>query len=281
MKWGVRWIEDFLIRRVDLLITVGEKLRGHFTARGACRSVVVGNWKRLEEFSRSEDQNLQIRHGLGIPDSAMVVVCITQLLKDRKIEELLQALDACPDVYLIIGGRGTLEELVRERAAKNPRVQFVGFVSGADIANCTCAGDVVYYGFDPQNPNAQFSAPNKLFEALAAGRPLITGNFGEIAEVVRNASCGIVLPEYSVESIRNALTAMRDSCLRDAMARNARRFGKVAMNWKKGEEILYTEYSALLPNGLSAPTPCESTSVSFVGEPLTTVETSLEMELRR
>ena len=89
---------------------------------------MVGNWKRLDEFSRSEEQNLAIRRELGIPDNAMVVVCITQLLKDRKIEELLQALDECPDVYLIIGGRGILEELVRQAAIETPRIFYVGFV---------------------------------------------------------------------------------------------------------------------------------------------------------
>jgi len=53
----------------------------------------------------------------------------------------------------------------------------------------------VYYGFDPNNPNARFSAPNKLFEALAAGKPLVTGDFGEIGEVVRESECGVILPK--------------------------------------------------------------------------------------
>ena len=43
-------LENFFIRRIDLLITVGEKLRRHFAERGARHSVVVGNWKRLERF---------------------------------------------------------------------------------------------------------------------------------------------------------------------------------------------------------------------------------------
>src|ERR1039457_3608039 len=55
------WLEAFLIRRVTLLITVGEKLRQHFVERGARHSVVVGNWKRLEEDSRSDEQNQEFR----------------------------------------------------------------------------------------------------------------------------------------------------------------------------------------------------------------------------
>lgn len=240
-------LENFLIRRVELLITVGEKLRRHFAERGAKRSVVVGNWKRLHDFSRTEAQNLELRRRLGIPNDALVVVCITQLLNDRKLEELLAAVDQCQNVYAIIGGKGALEGVVLDAAAKNPRVLYVGFVSAEKIADYTCAGDIVYYGFDPQNPNARYSAPNKLYEAVAAGRPLITGDFGEIADVVHEARCGIVLPQYSAESVRDALSQLQNRDLRTLLANNAARYGRTAMNWTKGEEILYREYAALLP----------------------------------
>lgn len=239
-------LENFLIRRVDLLITVGEKIRRFFEGRGAKRAVVVGNWKRLEEYTRSEAQIAAIRQRLSIPPSALTIVCITHLLKDRKLEEFLDAVDECPDVYALIGGNGVMEDFVREKAAKNPRIVYVGFVRGKDIPEYTCAGDVVYYGCDPGNPNTRFSAPNKLYEALAAGRPLITGDFGEIADTVRRASCGIVLPEYSTAEIRKAIEAMRSVSAREAMAANAGRFGREAMNWQKGEEILYQEYARLI-----------------------------------
>jgi glycosyltransferase involved in cell wall biosynthesis len=164
----------------------------------------------------------------------------------------LAAAEQSPNVYVVIAGAGALERRVAEAAAANPRVIFPGFVRGAVIADYTCAADVIYYGFDPDNPNARFSAPNKLFEALAAGRPLITGDFGEIAEVVRRAECGIVLPEYSVAEIKKAFHILGDFDVRSRMARNAAETGRGSLNWEKAEEILYREYSALLP-GLREP----------------------------
>jgi glycosyltransferase involved in cell wall biosynthesis len=253
VRRGLTLIENFFIRRIDLLITVGEKLRLHFAERGTRHSVVVGNWKQLDEYSRTNQQNAEVRRHLGIPDGALVIVCITQLLRDRKLEELLAAVEACSDVYVIVGGKGVLEGLVTEAAAANPRILYVGFVSGKQIADYTCAADIVYYGFDPKNPNARFSAPNKLYEALVAGRPLITGDFGEIGDVVCQASCGIVLPEYSIDEIRKAIIILKDPDLRSAMASRAKALGRVAMNWSKGEEILHQEYSALLRAGLRWP----------------------------
>lgn len=248
LRRGLLSLETFMMRRTDLLITVGEKLRTHFAERGARRSVVVGNWKRLDDYSRSVQQNTEVRARLGIPESAMVIVCITQLLKDRKIEELLQAVEATSEAYLIIGGKGVLESTVKAWAAGNERILYIGFVPASQIPVYTCAADVVYYGFDPENPNARYSAPNKLFEALAAGRPLITGDFGEIADVVRHGACGIVLLEYSVAEIQNALIKLREQpAFRWLLAANAQRIGASAMNWHRGEEILREEYARLLP----------------------------------
>jgi glycosyltransferase involved in cell wall biosynthesis len=251
---GLTRLENFLIRRTDLLITVGEKLRRHFEVRGARHSVVVGNWKRLEEYTRTPQQNLAVRQELRIPDWAMLVVCITQFLRDRKIEELLDAVDESPDVYLIIGGKGALAGMIEERAKQNPRIIYPGFVAGKEIPAYTCAADVVYYGFDPANPNARFSAPNKLFEALAAGRPLITGDFGEIADVVREARCGIVLPRYSASEVAQAFAVLQSPETRKAMAARARDFGRSVMNWEKGEQVLYNEYAALAPGGKASQT---------------------------
>ena len=66
----LRWLfllEDWLIRRIDLLVTVGEKLRRHFERRGARHSAVVGNWKRIEEYTLPAEVRLERRARLGIP----------------------------------------------------------------------------------------------------------------------------------------------------------------------------------------------------------------------
>jgi glycosyltransferase involved in cell wall biosynthesis len=256
--------EGVLMRRSALVITVGEKLRRYLESRGARHSVVVGNWKRVGDFVRTPAQNQELRRRLGVPDGALFVVCVTQLRPDRKLEELLGAAAVCPDAYVLIAGSGGLEARVREAAAANPRIIYTGFVSGRTIADYTCAADAIYYGFDPDNPNARFSAPNKLYEALAAGRPLITGDFGEIADVVREAGCGIVLPEYSIDEVRRALMTLSDTGLRATMAANAARAGRTSFNWETGEEVLYREYSALMP-GLHKPARAMSAELAAAG----------------
>jgi len=258
---GLMALESFLMRRTALVVTVGEKLRRDLESRGARHSLVIGNWKRLSEFTRTAEENARMRQALGVPPDALLAVCVTHLRTDRQVEELLDAVDRTPRVYALIGGDGVLAARVAEAAARNPRILYKGFVSGRTIADYTCAADVIYYGFDAANPNARYSAPNKLYEALAAGRPLITGNFGEIADVVRTAACGIVLERYSAETISAALSTLQDAQVRQQMAANALRAGRNSMNWEKGEMVLRDAYAQLTSGSARRPAAVmESTS---------------------
>ena len=114
VRAGLVHLENFLIRRIDLLITVGEKLRRHFAEQ---RRAPFGGGGQLEAarriFRGPSSRTWRCAGGSAFRTARWLVVCITQLLKDRKIEELLAAVEDCPDVYVIVGGKGVLEDLVR------------------------------------------------------------------------------------------------------------------------------------------------------------------------
>ena len=132
---GLVHLENFLIRRIDLLITVGEKLRRHFAERGARHSVVVGNWKRLGDFSRTEEQNLEVRRRLGIPAGAMWSCASRSCSRIERSKNCWQAIEPVPECIRDHRRQRSPRGLVVQAAAANPRILYVGFVSGKQIAD--------------------------------------------------------------------------------------------------------------------------------------------------
>lgn len=223
MKKIIVLVENFILPRVDQLITVGEILEHHFQSRGARKTVVVGNWKRAADFQFDAETLELERKKLGIPSDAFVVSFIANLGYERQIVPLVEAVKSMPHVFLILGGRGPAAEFVKDAAAQYSNILYLGFVPPSKIPLYTAMSQVVFYGFDPANANARFSAPNKLFEAIAAGRPVICGDFGEIGQIVRKYGLGIVLPYYSVQTIQTAIRDLSDpQVLQDVFLRASR-----------------------------------------------------------
>jgi glycosyltransferase involved in cell wall biosynthesis len=246
MERFLLFFEKQLLRGVDLLITVGEKLRAEFERRGARRTVVVGNWKKLDDYRANEWTRDEVRTELGVPQDAMLVCYIASLTQERHIPELLSALARRPNIHVVIGGGGNLAPKVSEHAKTHSNVHFLGFVQHHRIPRYTIASDVVYYGFETDHPNARYSAPNKLFEALATGLPVISGDFGEIGRIIRENDCGILLEKFSEDNILRALDLCGDAERMRKWKENAANIGRTKYNWSHAEATLLTAYQSLL-----------------------------------
>jgi glycosyltransferase involved in cell wall biosynthesis len=116
------------------------------------------------------------------------------------------------------------------------------------VVNIMRSCDVVYYGLRPDFPNNRFSAPNALYSALEAGRPLLTTDVGEIARVVRDEGCGILLAAPTAEAVSAGLARLRVPQVREAMAENARRAAETRYNWAAAEAELLQLYRQLWGN---------------------------------
>ena len=243
-KKAIYKTENFLLQRIDLLITVGEILRETFEKRGVRRSCVVGNWKNPDEFKfpqkilEKEKQRLQISNG------QLVVSFIANLGKERQLTQLVEAVKDTPSVTLVVGGDGPCRGVVQEAARKYPNIIYLGYVHPSKVPLYTAISDIIFYGFDPSNPNSKFSAPNKLFEALAAGKAVLTGDFGEIGRIVKETKCGFIVNNYSVDEIKNTFASFKAETL-DQFKENAYRHALGKYNWENASLTLLSHYKSL------------------------------------
>ena len=273
----VAWVERLLIGRADAVLTVGELLEADLRRRGARRTWVVGNWKPLDAFALDPAAVAAERRALvgGVPSTVggvsprrdtrdgdipptimrdgdvpptsarLVVATIGWLNADRGIEPLLDAVEGLDDVVLVVGGDGTLAPRVREAAARCPRIRYLGFVDPARVPLYTCVADVVYHGLDATNPNARYGAPNKLFEALAAGKAVVCNDCGELGRIVREEGCGVVADALTAEALARAFCELLEpGRLAECQAR-AGRAGRERYNWAMAERRLLGLYGDL------------------------------------
>jgi len=244
IKRTVEWLERRLVRRAEAVLTVGELLAEELRRRGARRVWVVGNWKRLEEFRVEPERAAALRRELGM-EGLLVVGYIGWLNEDRGIGPLVEAVERAEGVGLVVGGDGPARGVVEAGAARCARVRYLGFVDPGEIPLYTAASDVVYYGLDSTNPNSRYSAPNKLFEALAAGRAVLCNDCGEIGRIVGEEGCGSVVSELTAQAVGSALEGLRDRERLAECSRRAREAGQHRYNWSRAAAELLDLYRAV------------------------------------
>ncbi|MFX0198549.1 MAG: glycosyltransferase [Candidatus Hodarchaeota archaeon] len=240
--------ENQLIRYVDLVFTVGEILAKDFLRRGAKSVRIVGNWKNPDDFIFDDEKMESLRRRLGIKQDRVLVVCyITNLTAERFILPLMNAVAHQPNLFLIIGGNGPMEHIILNAAKNTDNVKYLGFVHPVDIPKYVALSDVIFYGFDTRNENSKYSAPNKLFEALAAGKIIVSGNFGEIGQIITRHDCGVLLENYESLTIRETLNLLflKEDHLEE-IKRKAVLLARSTYNWNNAKSILRQSYARLL-----------------------------------
>jgi len=240
----LRWIERWLVPRCDLLITVGNRLAEHYRSLGAREAIVVGNWKDPAAYGFKPEDVARARQELGLKPDAVVVSFIANLGWERPVEPLLAAIAGDRRFACVVAGDGKQADLVRRYAAEHENIRYLGRVPPVRVPLLTCVSDVIYSAYDVACPNSRWGAPNKLFEAIAAGKPLLTNDFGEIGEIIRTTGCGVLTDVFAAAPIRAALEQMLSGDARRAMGERARELS-VRFNRAEAIRCLTSAYTRL------------------------------------
>jgi glycosyltransferase involved in cell wall biosynthesis len=172
------WLDSYLVRHADALIFDTHAHREYFqTLLGALPSsfvVPVGS-RRLSGASsaRTASDRLQVVFaGTYVPlQGARVIADAARLLKDDPI-----------DFTMIGTGQGFDEVAALARRGDLPTVRFLGWTTLAGLDDWYQRADVIL-GIFGSTDKAQRVIPNKVFEALSIGRPVITSDTPAIREL--------------------------------------------------------------------------------------------------
>ncbi len=193
-----------------------------------------------KELGLSEDHLLLIFQGGGINI-------------DKGGEELVDAANMTENVSLLIVGSGDVLPVLKQKVDMlniGDRIKFIPKVPWEELMRFTKSADAGMCLEKDTNLNYRFSLPNKLFDYISAGIPVITGNLPEISRVILAYNCGIKIPSITPEEISKAIISLRDdNDLLNKLKRNAVN-ASASLNWEKEAVKVTGFYNKIIKNGI-------------------------------
>jgi glycosyltransferase involved in cell wall biosynthesis len=184
----VRRYERRLVRRADLVVAVNRPLARIITARTAPKATLVVH-NCPPRWTVPERRPNLIRSAAGIPDDAPVVLYHGRLSANRGLDQLTAALHepGLERMHVAVMGYGELAEPLAEQAAdprSGGRLHVLDAVSPAELLEWVASADVGSLAMPRASLNLYISTPNKLFECLAAGTPVVVSDFPAVRDIV-------------------------------------------------------------------------------------------------
>ena len=191
-----------------------------------------------------------IREATGLPAEVSIVLYQGQLTTERGIEQAMDAILQVPGAVLALLGFGSREGMYRSMAEDPPyagRVVLLPAVPPSELLAWTASADVMVMPIQPTTPNHEFTTPQKLWEAIAAGVPMVASDLPGMADVIRTAGVGVLCDPKSPASIARGIRQLLDRSPRERAATRAHVLAMAheRYNWESQVEALFGLYAEL------------------------------------
>jgi glycosyltransferase involved in cell wall biosynthesis len=246
LVWALSRWERFLLGRVDHTLTASSIFADKLASQNVSPVTTIGNYARLEPFKTvNEKEILEARARLGIDPQKLVVAYIGGFSRNRELLPLLQAAQDLPQVEILLWGDGHQRQAVERATSGLSNARYLGWLPAEQVPLYTKMADVIYYCLVSDYPGAIYNAPNTLSNAMAAGRPLIANEVGDLGRILRKTEAGLLLPEVTPQEIRAAIDRLRDVETRQRLGNAGQRAAHERYNWAAASQKLVQIYAGL------------------------------------
>lgn len=191
--------------------------------------------KRLEIIHNTPSnavENTTEQFELGTSDAEVKIAYVGTQCSGRGIDKLIDAVVQDRRFELHIGGYGPLDDMIRNAAQQCDRIHFYGKLPYAKTLSLERQCDLMVALYDPIIPNHRYCAPNKLYEALMLGKPLLMCEHTGWDTLFREEQIGVLIP-FSQEGITQGLSKLYE--VKESwpiMAENGMRLYKEKYSWE-------------------------------------------------
>jgi glycosyltransferase involved in cell wall biosynthesis len=202
-----RLAERLALERADVVITVCDSIANELSSelsRGHRKVEVIRN---IPSLVRNEAAHYPpLREALGIGRDQFLLLWQGGTGPSRMIEPIIEALKYAPAVTLVIRGPsldlfGAGYTTLAQQHGVESRLKLLPPVPSPDVVVAAESADAGVWTLPKLSKNFYYALPNKIFEYLASGLPILVANFPEAQRIVDRYEVGLSFDPYDPRSI--------------------------------------------------------------------------------
>lgn len=240
-------IEQWIFPKLKYVITVNNSIAKIYSDEYQVPVKVVRNIPLLAKKTTIQNQS---REDLNLPtDKKIIVLQGAGINVDRGAEEAVEAMQYINNAILLIIGSGdvldTLKQMVLDLKLTD-KIKFIGRIPFEKLMQYTKLGDLGLTLDKDTNINYRYSLPNKLFDYIHGGVPVLSSNLVEIKNIIVKYSIGDCIENHDPKHIADKISyILNDSISLEIWKKNTK-IAAAELNWEKEEQQLIALYQKFI-----------------------------------
>ena len=222
------WCEKIMLVNAAGIFTQSREAKAYYVKQHGLPESAIAVIPNGAEIQKPIDfESLEkLRKDLGIPEHARIIGFIGSMQQwhgMRDVQRLVQQVlaDFQDTLFLFVGSGGALEKDLKENLQDTgSRVIFTGTVPNEMVHHYIQLFTIAIAPYPPID--LFYFSPMKVFEYMAAGKPIIASNSGQIAEVLKHKESALLYEPGNIPELKkNIVQLLTNFDLQKKIARNA------------------------------------------------------------
>jgi len=232
-----KWIEKTIVPRLKSCITVNASIANLFEQEYHVPFKIVRNIPQKLQYNE-----LPSRATLGLPENQKIILMQGSGINvQRGAEEAVEAMQYLNNSLLLIVGGGdvipVLKKMVHELSLQK-KVRFISRQTPEKLAGYTANADIGLTIDKDTNINYRFSLPNKLFDYMYAGVPVLSTPLVELKNIIQQYEIGEFIENHDPKHIAATIEKMLQNETRLEFYKNNTRRAAAELNWENEKKTL-------------------------------------------
>jgi len=199
-------IENLILPHIKYAYTVCQPIADIYKRRNGIQMSVVRNAPFLQKPCPESKKTLSF-------PGKKILLYQGAINVGRGIEWVIDAMPHIPNAVFCIAGDGDILEQIRQQISDKKledKVVLLGRISLEELHKYTCSADLGISLLENRGLNYYYSLPNRIFDFVQAGVPVLATDFPEIRSIVEQYKIGVLTTDYSPENLASTIQSTLD-----------------------------------------------------------------------